>query len=125
MTKNNNGSPIKKIGCLNEEHIGLLGLSLKPSPILIGPSNEQHMQNEHPEDYLKYFDRISEILSAPDYIGRHPSNGSVKFIKTLEEHVLVAVRISGAGKLFARSIYVINSERLEHYIQSGNTFKIS
>jgi hypothetical protein len=124
MTKET-GSIIKVIGYLNQEHIDKLALAIKPAPILIGPTNEQHMQNEHPEDFSKYYNQISEILNNPDYIGKHPSNGSIKYIKTFEEHVLVAVRISGGGKLFARSIYSINHEKLEHYLESGNTFKIN
>lgn len=124
MTKNNENKTAKIIGYLNEEHIKLLGLSFEPSPILLGLSNEQHMQNEHPADYQKYFERISDIIRNPDYIGKHPSNGSIKYIKTIDEHILVAVRISAGGKLFARSIYAISAEKLEHYIRSGLTIKI-
>ncbi|MDD3040653.1 PBECR2 nuclease fold domain-containing protein [Bacteroides sp.] len=124
MSKSSNKASIKKIGCLTKEHIVLLGLSFEPSPILIGPSNQQHMLNEHPDDYSNYFDQIAEILKTPDYIGKHPFDGSIKYIKSFEEHVLVAVRVSSAGKFFARSIYTINAEKLEHYIESGNTFKI-
>lgn len=116
---------IKKVGCLTAQYIEILGLSLEPSPIFIGATNERHMRAEHPEDYCKYFDKIPEILSEPDYIGRHPVNSSIKFIKTYEEYVLVAVRVSGGGKLFTRSIYVINTGKLEHYVKSGNTFRIA
>ncbi len=115
----------KKIGCLTAKYIEVLGISMEPSPILIGPTNEQHMISEHPDDYSKYFDKISKILGEPDYIGKHPSNNSLKFIKTYDEHVLVAVRVSGGGNLFARSMYVINTDKLKHYIESGHTFKIT
>ena len=114
----------KKVGFLDQRLISLLDLNLKPADIFIGQSNIEHMQKEHPDDFAKYFALLPQILSSPDYVGKHPSKGSIEFIKQLNENVLVAVRASQSGKLFARSIYVINKEKLARYIESGTTVKV-
>lgn len=115
---------IQSVGILSEKVIKLLGLNCKPQNIFIGPTNIAHMKKEHPECFDKYFDKIPEIIAHPDYVGRHPSKGSIEFIKTYREHVLVAVRASMSGVLFVRSLYLINPKKLERYLRSGTTFKV-
>jgi len=114
----------KKVGYLDQKIIILLELDVQPSDIFLGQSNIMHMQKEHPEDFSKYFSFLPQILISPDYVGKHPSKGSIEFIKQLDENVLVAVRASQSGKLFVRSIYVINKEKLARYIDSGTTVKV-
>lgn len=60
------------------------------------------------------------LTPANIYLGRT----NIEIIKQLDENVLVAVRASQSGKLFARSIYVINKEKLARYIESGTTVKV-
>ena len=101
-----------KVGFLDQSVISLLDLDINPTDIFLGQTNIEHMKKEHPEDYDKYYALLSEILSSPDFVGKHPSKGSIEFIKSLDEHVMVAVRASGSGKLFVRSLYEINIEKL-------------
>lgn len=117
-----------QVGCISEKVVSALGLSVKPGqPIFLGSSNIAHMQNRHPADYLKYGQFIPAILSAPDYVGQNPSDGSIEYVKDFQingEFVKVAVRLSNGGTLFARSLYVLNSKRVNNFIAKGTLKRI-
>ena len=85
------------------------------------------MQNRHPADYAKYGQFIPQILAQPDYVGENPADGSIEYVKDFQingEFVKVAVRLSGSGKLYARSLYVLNSNRVNNFIKKGTLKKI-
>jgi len=52
-----------------------------------------------------------KIISAPDFVGLNPKDDSIEYIKTFPtsggNYLKLAVRISGDGLLFARSIYEV------------------
>ena len=107
---------IQEVGSLSARVIELLGLPLADNqPIYLGDSNVTHMQARHPADFEKYGCFISEILAHPDYVKEFVIDG---------EYVKVAVRLSGGGKLYARSIYVLNQNRVENFIAKGTLKKI-
>lgn len=117
-----------KIGIFSQRVIDLLGLKeAAGTAIYIGPSNIKHMQQRHPADYAKYQSQIGLILLQPDYVGLHPSNGSIEFVKEFKidnEFVKVAVRVSGKGTYFVRSMYVLQEKRVKNFIQKGNLHKV-
>lgn len=118
----------KKVGVINETVIQLLNLSLEPgTPIFISETNIDHIKDKHPEDYEKYGHKLTDILSFPDYIAEHPRNGSIQYIKVFfdeaeEKRVLVAVRTTKRGILFARSLFVMSDEKVKSY-EKRNAFK--
>jgi len=118
---------MKQVGKLDSKIITLLSLSLAPgTPIYIGQSNIQHIQNRHPADYAKYGSRIPDIISAPDYVRENPKDGSIEYVKEFQinnEFVKVAVRVSGNGVLYARSLYILNSKRVQNFIAKGTLKK--
>lgn len=108
------------LGKLNKCIIDEFRLNFKEGqPIYIGESNLKHMESEHPEDFKLYGDKIEEIINNPDYIAKHPNKSSIEYIKVYKnennDHVLVAVRATGAGKLFARTLFVMDKEKVEKY----------
>lgn len=106
----------------------LLGSTLQVGqPIYLGDSNVAHMISRHPQDYAKYGQYIPQILSAPDYVGENPKDGSIEYVKDFQingEFVKVAVRLSGSGTLYARSLYVLNSNRVQNFINKGTLKKV-
>ncbi len=118
----------KEVGRLSARVISLLGLSLKANqPILLGDGNVAHMTSRHPQDYAKYGQYIPLILSNPDYVGKNPSDGSIEYVKDFKingEFVKVAVRLSGGGVLYARSLYVLSTNRVHNFIQKGTLKKV-
>lgn len=117
------GKPIV-VGRISKKVIEILGIALKVNmPILLGDQNQIHMESEHPEDYKKYFGYLQEILEHPDYVAKHPRKDSIEYIKIFHEndgdHVLVAVRISNQGTLFARTLFVMSEEKIRKYQEKG------
>ena len=45
-------------------------------------------------------------------------------VKANGEYVKVAVRLSGGGTLFARSLYVLNPNRVQNFIKKGTLKKV-
>ena len=119
--------PVQIVGQVNEQVEKLLSLSnIKDRNIYFSPSNLEHMKTSHPEDFEKYGSKLSKILSIPDYVGQNPSDGSIEYVKEFfveGEYVKVAVRLSGSDKYFARSMYVLNRNRVERFIAKGTLKK--
>lgn len=110
----------KQVGIIDEKTINLLGLSLPlGTPILLGESNINHMKESHPEAYDKYFSHLEEILAAPDYVNFNPKDGSIKYIKTIDEHVVIGVRVSTKGNAFARTIFTFEEWKFKQYADGG------
>jgi hypothetical protein len=115
----------EKVGEIDEVVIRILNLSVEPqSPILIGEENIQHMMDKHPEDFEKYGGKISEILSNPDFVAKHPRKDSIEYIKVYydeerDERVLIAVRATTRGIHFARTLFVMSDEKVEKYKEKG------
>ena len=118
----------REVGRLSASVIKLLGLQLKANqPIYMGESNISHMESRHPVDYAKYGQYIPDILSKPDYVGENPKDGSIEYVKEFQidnEFVKVAVRLSGGGALYARSLYVLNNNRVANFIKKGTLKKV-
>jgi hypothetical protein len=109
----------QQIGVLSARTIALLGLPLKPNtPILIGDRNIEHMKKEHPEDFDKYSMHIDGIIANPHYVAPHP-DGSIQYIKEFDDRVLVAVRTTTRGKLFARTLFVMSDVKWDKYLNGG------
>lgn len=117
-----------EVGILSAQVVSLLGSALQPGqPIYLGPSNIAHMQSSHPADYAKYGNYIPSILAAPDYVGENPKDGSIEYVKEFVvngDYVKVAVRLSSGGALHARSLYVLNHNRVINFIKKGTLKKV-
>lgn len=118
----------QKVGAIADNVIAALGLPvISGTPIYLGDSNIRHMIERHPADYQKYGAHIPNILSNPDYVGTNPTDGSIEYVKEFlidGEYVKVAVRISGTGKYYARSLYVLNPNRVRNFIAKGTLKRI-
>ncbi len=118
MRKNSKTADV--VGILNKgiiDRFNLIGLK-ENQEILCGEDNKNHMREEHPIDFEKYFHMLEEILANPTYIAKHPKKDSIEYIKEIEkdgDKVLVAVRASGKGILFARTLFVMESSKVEAY----------
>ena len=120
-------SAIVQVGVLSQRMIDLLGLTLPEGQgIFLGESNIEHMNKRHPKDYELYGKYISIILSEPDYVRQNPGDESLEYVKEIQMdgvYVKVAVRVSAQGKLFARSLYRLNSNRVRNFIEKGTLLK--
>lgn len=117
-----------QVGYLSADIIKVLNLSMQAGvPIFLGSTNITHMKNRHPYDYARYHAYIPAILATPDYVGQNPKDGSIEYVKEFQvdgNYVKVAVRLSNGNRLFARSLYILNSKRVSNFIKKGTLKKI-
>lgn len=111
------------VGAIDAKIVSALSLSFPAgTSIFLGDTNTTHMRSRHPVDYAKYGADIPYIIAHPDFVGLNPSDGSIEYVKEYivnKEFVKVAVRVSGSGILFVRSLYVLNSRRVKNFISAG------
>lgn len=119
--------PHKVVGQVTKQIESLLDLSdVKDKNIYFSATNLEHMRTSHPEDFEKYGAELIHILAYPDYVGRNPKDGSIEYVKEYlvdGEYVKVAVRLSRSDRYFARSLYVLNQNRVRRFIEKGTLKK--
>ena len=82
------------------------------------------MMSSHPYDYEKYGAKIEDIIAHPDYVGSRSK--SIEYFKEYQvdgDTVKLAVRISGSGMYFARTLYTVDSDQVEGFIEKGTLKK--
>ena len=115
------------VGNVSDHVASLLGLTISGDrSIYLGSTNLAHMKSSHPNDFAKYGKHLSTILANPDYVGQNPSDGSIEYVKEFVvegDHVKVAVRLAASGRYYARSLYVLNPNRVQNFIKKGTLKK--
>ena len=87
---------------------------------------EKHKENFNtPEEYYECLKSIPNIIKNPDYIGLHPNDNSIQYIKIISEIVLVAVRISHNRNASYRTMYPITDSQLNDYIRKNRAWKFN
>ena len=118
----------KRIGSFSSNVIRTLGLDISAgTPIYIADSNIEHMKTSHPEDFEKYGNELQNIIANPDYVGKNTKDDSIEFTKEYfinGEYVKVAVRVSTQNIYYARSMYVLNPNRVKNFIEKGTLKKL-
>ena len=117
------GNDIEKLGVVGEIIVNCFNLSISPdTPIYIGLSNRIHMENAHREIYLQYQSCMQEIIAYRDYVGVNPHDDSLEYYKKYGDvtvNIKLAVRPTGKGIYFAKTLYDINEHSLSSYISKG------
>ncbi len=93
----------------------LLRLHLPEKEIYQYPGLEKHVAKKH-EFCLRFIEFIPEIISKPDFIGKHPDIPfSVEFIKRFDKNILVAVQLDEAETHFyVSNLYDITDGKINH-----------
>jgi hypothetical protein len=107
------------VGTLTQEVIDHLGLKCDPGPIYIGPTNIEHIQARHPVEFALHLQDIPDIIQNPDYVGIHPKQNGVEFVKTFAQGIMVSIRLSAKGVPYVRSLYAVPDKRIQAYLQKG------
>ena len=114
---------MKKVGEFTSNIINQLQLNIPiGTPILIGDSNENHIKSRHPYEYEQYFNRLSDIIANPDYVGLSLKNNSVQFVKEFiinSEYIRVAVKVTTSKTSFVKTMHLLSTYNAERYIQKG------
>ena len=111
---------LDQIGEISLEVIQLLNLQLsEATPIYIGTTNVAHMASVHSYEFNRFFERIPMIISTADYVRLKKDDNSIEYVKLLGKYVNLVVRIAGDGKYYARSLYFIETNRVENLVGKG------
>lgn len=65
---------------------------------------------------------IKNIIKNPTYVAKNPNQGSIEYIKEYiidGKFVLVAVRTSSKGIMFARTLFVMSERKKNIYLSKG------
>ncbi|MCR1899016.1 PBECR2 nuclease fold domain-containing protein [Irregularibacter muris] len=121
---------VKKIiiGRLSAEVIDYFNLNCSPCNIVLWADRlkytEKHKTDfKSEQEYYRHIEEIPNIISNPDYIGLHPSNNSIQYIKKIDENMLIGIRLKPTGDLNFRSAYPITQEKLNSYLKAGTLVK--
>ncbi len=92
-----------------------LGIKLSTTNVLINRKGvRKHLIKRRHKNMLKYYDRLDDILSQPDYVGINPNEKGTSFetITILKDNILIGVKYDGENDYFyVASMYeVANSE---------------
>ena len=114
------------VGDISLEVIKLLDLPLtEKTPIYVGVTNISHMAKEHSYEFNRFYDRLPLIISTADYVRLKQDNGSIEYIKSFGKYVKLAIRVAGDGNYYARSLYFIETNRVENLVKKGELKKLT
>ena len=115
----------KKICILKTKYLKALNIqNCKCRNVYLSLGAEFHILRGHPQDYENYFNRISEIISNPDYIGKNPLlPNSIELVKIFNDIVLVSIAINIGGFLYISSMYSIGEHQLNSRIRNNRLIR--
>ena len=119
-----------KIGELTQNVIDLLGLDRNPCNIVMWSERFKYTQKHKinfntEEEYNEAIENIPNIIKNPDYIGLHPTDNSIQYIKQINRLMLVGIRIRPYGEMSYRTAYPITESQLKDYIRKGRVKKVN
>lgn len=115
-----------KVGNLNLKTIDKLNIKINNlnKAIFIGINNIKHIKAHHLGDYLKYGNKLREIIKKPNYISKNPRTDSIEYIKIFDNnYVKVVVRPTKNGILFVRTLFVMSEVNVKKYLAKNKFLK--
>lgn len=82
------------------------------------------MKKRHPEDLEKYYDKLYEIIKKPDFVNLNPKDSSIRYLKILDDCVVVGVRVSSNGVFYARTLFTYSDEKFKKQLEAGYLIKV-
>ena len=125
MPLDENTHKIQIAGKLTLDIVELIGNKLPVDNILMYPGVIKHIKKNHPQEFLKYFSQIPNIIESPDYVGIHPGEpNSIEFVKVLDNNMLIAIKLSPKGYLYLSSMYMVSQTKVSKRLKSGRLIKV-
>ena len=82
------------------------------------------MKKRHLEDFEKYYDKLYEIIKKPDFVNLNPKDNSIRYLKILDDCVVVGVRVSSNGVFYARTLFTYSDEKFKKQLEAGYLIKV-
>ena len=68
---------------------------------------------------------MPSIISTADYVRLKEDDGSIEYIKSFGRYLKLAVRIAGDDKYYVRSLYFVETDRIENLLKKGKLKKLT
>ena len=114
------------VGVYNGQFDDLLGISLPQLNIVQSTGLKTHIVKNHPS-CLKYLNKISEIISSPDYVGVNPKErDSFELIKQYDNNVLIGIKIDIKNNYYyVATLHDIKQAKIDNRLHSGRLKKLN
>ena len=113
-----------EVGEYTEQFNAISGSTLPCGTIYQSPGFATHIKKRHPS-CLKYIERVSDIISSPDYIGHNPKEpNSIELVAVLDENIQLAIKLDTKdGYLYVASLYDVPQGKIDRRLAGGRLKK--
>lgn len=113
------------VGEYSGQYDTLLGINLPKLNIMQSEGLKKHISKRHPS-CLKYLNKVSEIISSPDYVGVNPKeSGSFELIKQYGDNILIGIKLDIKNNYYyVATLHDINQSKINNRLFSGRLKKI-
>lgn len=115
-----------EVGVYSGQYDVILGINLPKLNIVQSEGLEKHIAKRHPS-CLQYLDKISEIISSPDYIGINPKEpDSFELIKQYSDNVLIGIKLDIKNNYYyVATLHDIKQAKINTRLHSGRLKKLN
>lgn len=105
-------------------------LEHKGKKIVMYPEAKEHSKDRHindypnEEDYYFVMDSLEEIIRQPDYVFYDKSKQGLEYYKKIDSNILVAVRVNNGRELKVKSVYPVETEKIENRKKKEEQMKL-
>jgi len=116
-----------EVGDLKQEFIDLMNINVEEQKVYRSKGLIVHLMKQKHYNCIKHIDKISDIVSEPDYIGINPNeNGiTVELIKIIDKNILVGIKLNtDENYLYVSTMHDVQESKIQRRLHSGRIKKI-
>lgn len=108
----------------------MLGVELRPGPVIFRAAEQDHAHERHGADYLRCLPFVGLAIANPTFIGQSPHHSAgFELVKVTGDgvHVLVALTFAtdGTGAYPVQSLYPISKSTAIRRLRKNHLFYVS
>lgn len=122
-----------KVGKISKEIASIANFNFT-GDVFATPGAIKHIQKRHkfgknsltPKVMNNLLSVIKQVISSPDYIGKHPNKigNSIELVKKIHNNILVAVEVDlDNDYIYVSSMYAISDGKIRNRVNSGRFIK--
>lgn len=117
------------VGYVPEAVVRYYGINCSSYDVFMPPGVLKHLKKRgHWIDFLRYHMDIPNMIAAPDYAGQNPNEpGTIELYKVVNDHVLIAIKMSPPDELFLGSFYKLDNgaQKIQGRLRTGRIYPFS
>lgn len=98
----------------------LLDVELPKLEIMRSVGLKTHIEKRHP-NCISYFDKIQEIIDAPDYVGCNPNEpNSFELVKKYDDNLMIAIKLDMKNNYYyVATLHEVKQSKVNNRLNSG------